>query len=116
LQTEQQVADMKKDLDRNGVLLRKMQEQMQQVLTPHQPSPSFHLSEATLGQVNAVTCETITVEIEPAIMDFKFAVQHQIGEQHRQIYQDLWKKLQPSRELTGHIYKWLQSQLQKQTA
>jgi len=111
-QCQQQDADMRKELDTNSALLQRMEAQMQQVLAQRQAP--FHLSDATRSQIRAIAYDTINEEVDPAIIDFKLAVEGQINGQHGQIRQILWQKLEPSLHLTEHIYQWLNSQLQKQ--
>jgi hypothetical protein len=103
-------------MDEHSANLRRMQEQMQQLLAQRQAPRPFYLSEATLEKVRSIARETVNEEVDPAIIDFKFTVQGQIGEQHTQIYQALWQKLEPSLQITERIYQWLESQLQKQAA
>jgi len=107
---------MQNSLDSNLALLKQMELQMQQVLLQRQAPPPFVLSEAARAQIEAVALETISDEVEPSIIDFRLAVEDQINGQHGQFCQDLWQKLEPSLELTKHIYNWLESQLQKQVA
>jgi hypothetical protein len=103
---------MRKELDTNSALLQRMEAQMQQVLAQRQTP--FHLSDTTRSQIRNIAHETINGEVDPAIIDFKSAVENQINGQHGQIRQILWQKLEPSLQLTEQIYQWLHSQIQKQ--
>jgi len=111
-QCQKQNDDMRKELDTNSALLQRMEAQMQQVLAQRQTP--FHLSDTTRSQIRNIAHETINGEVDPAIIDFKSAVENQINGQHGQIRQILWQKLEPSLHLTEQIYQWLHSQIQKQ--
>jgi hypothetical protein len=104
---------MQKELDQNSALMQRMEQQMQQLLAQYQ-DPAFYLAEATRSQIGTIACETITQEVEPAMTNFKFAVEGHINGQHRLIYQTLWEKLEPSLQLTERIYQWFNSQVQMQ--
>jgi len=110
-QSQQQVAEMQKELDANATFLRRVEEQMQQVLAQRQMS--FQLLETTRSQIGVIAQEAITKDVEPAMVNFKFAVEGQIEGAHGRIYQMLWEKLEPSLQLTERIYQWFNSQIQK---
>jgi hypothetical protein len=104
---------MRKNMDEHSAHLRRMEEQMQQLLAQRQDPPPFRLSEATLAQVRAVACENVNEKVDPAIINFGFGIEGQIKNQHKEIYNALWERLKPSLQLTERIYQWLESQIQQ---
>ena len=95
--------------------MERIKGQMQQLLVQHE-GPTLHISKDTRDRLSAIAQVTINEEVDPAINRFRETVTEQITGQHKEIYNTLWQKLEPSLKLTDRIYQWLESQIQKQPA